>query len=179
MLQIIPIQAEQQAQIIAATESYIKQASQKLNYSFKPVLIRFDLKGRAAGMYKVTRFQRMIRYNPYIFSKYFSENITVTVPHEVAHYIVDELYGIKNTQPHGKEWRNIMAMFKADASVTCCFDLEGIPSRHYQRFEYTCLCRSHKLTRIRHNRVLKGIQYFCRSCKKELVAVEADGLDDG
>ncbi len=169
MLHVTPIQAEQQEQIISATEATIYQASTKLDYSFEPIPVMFDLKGRAAGMYKVNKSRRMIRYNPYIFARYFSENLLTTVPHEVAHYIVDVLYGMKKTQPHGKEWKNIMAMFNADASVTCHFDLDGIPTRYYQRFDYYCVCRTHQLTRIRHNRVLKGVRYHCRQCKQELI----------
>ncbi len=170
MLHVIPIQTDQQEQIIAATEAYIVQASIKLDHTFEPIPVMFDLKGRAAGMYKVNKTRRVIRYNPYIFAKYFTENLTATVPHEVAHYIVDVLFGMKETQPHGKEWRSVMAMFNADASVTCCFDLDGIPTRRYQRFDYSCLCRTHQLTCIRHNRALKGVRYHCRRCKQELVA---------
>jgi len=169
MLNIIPLESEQQAQIIAATEAYISQASTLLDHSFKAIPVMFDLKGRAAGMYKVNKSQRMIRYNPYIFARYFSENLKTTVPHEVAHYIVDSVYGLRKTRPHGKEWKTIMTMFNADASVTCQFDLKGLPTRHYQRFAYICSCRTHELTRIRHNRVLKGVRYHCRHCKQELI----------
>ncbi len=170
MLDIVPIQAQQQEQIIAATETCIYQASTALDYSFEPIPVLFDLKGRAAGMYKVKKAQRMIRYNPYIFAKYFTEYLTTTVPHEVAHYVVDVLYGMKNTLPHGAEWREVMAMFNADPSVTCCFDLDGIPIKQYQRYAYTCPCRTHELTKIRHNRVLKGVRYNCRRCKQVLIA---------
>lgn len=170
MSQVSPIQLPQREQVIAATLACIDQASINLDYTFESIPIVFDLKGRAAGMYKVSKARRVIRYNPYLFAKYFSENLSVTVPHEVAHYVVDVLYGIRNTQAHGKEWRSVMAMFNADASVTCCFDLEGIPTRHYQQFKYSCSCRTHRLTRIRHNRVLKGVRYHCRSCKQKLIA---------
>ena len=170
MLDIVPIQAEQQEQIIAATEACIYQASTALEFSFEPIPVMFDLKGRVAGMYKVRQTQRVIRYNPYIFAKYFTENLTVTVPHEVAHYVVDVLYGLRNTRPHGKEWRAIMALFNADPSVTCSFDMDGIPTKQYQRYSYSCSCRSYELTKIRHNRALKGVDYHCRRCKQVLVA---------
>lgn len=162
---------EQQEQVLSATETCLYQAGIVLEHTFEPIPVYFDLKGRAAGMYKVKKSQRMIRYNPYIFTRYFSENLATTVPHEVAHYAVDVLYGMRNTQAHGKEWKNIMALLNADASVTCDFDLQGLPTRHYQRFDYACSCRTHELTRIRHNRILKGRRYLCRYCKQELVAV--------
>jgi len=168
MLDVVPIKLEQQQQIVAETEAYIYQASNLLEYTFEPVPVLFDLKGRAAGMYKVKKSLRMIRYNPYIFAKYFDENLATTVPHEVAHYLVDVLYGLRKTQPHGKEWRNMMTLFNVEASVTCQFDLEGIPTRNYQRYQYSCSCRAHELTRIRHNRALNGVRYNCRSCKQVL-----------
>ncbi|MBL1141548.1 MAG: metallopeptidase (SprT family) [Proteobacteria bacterium] len=170
MLNIIPLESDQQTQIISATEDCLQQASVELRHSFGPVPVMFDLKGRAAGMYKVNKSRRVIRYNPYIFARYFSENISTTVPHEVAHYIVDVLYGIRKTQPHGEEWKSIMSLFNADASVTCNFDLSGLPGRTYRRFEYYCSCRTHELTRIRHNRILKGVRYHCRYCHEELAS---------
>lgn len=173
MSDVTPIQIEQQEQIVAATDACLRQAGVLFKYSFEPVPVMFDLKGRAAGMYKVNKNRRIIRYNPYIFARYFDENLASTVPHEVAHYVVDVLYGMRNILPHGKEWRNVMLSLNADPSVTCRFDLDGMPTRHYQKFIYRCSCRAHELTRIRHNRVLKGIHYSCRSCKQTLV--NADG----
>jgi SprT protein len=170
MSHVMPLDSEQQEQVLSATETCLYQASVVLERTFEPIPVYFDLKGRAAGMYRVKKSQRMIRYNPYIFARYFSENLAVTVPHEVAHYVVDVLYGMRNTQPHGGEWKNIMALLNADASVTCDFDLKDLPSRNYQRFDYSCSCQTHELTRIRHNRVLKGTRYLCRLCKQELVA---------
>ncbi len=46
MLDIVPIQAEQQEQIIAATEACIYQASTALEYSFEPSgIVRFEGQG--------------------------------------------------------------------------------------------------------------------------------------
>ena len=170
MLDIVPIQSEQQERVISATEAYIFQASAALEFLFEPIPVVFDLKGKAAGMYKVKQAQRVIRYNPYIFAKYFTENLKTTVPHEVAHYVVDIIYGLRNTLPHGKEWHNVMAMFNADSSVTCSFEMDGIPTKQYKRYSYFCSCRTYELTKIRHNRALKGVCYNCRNCKQILIA---------
>lgn len=167
-MHIIPIQSTQQQQVVTATDELIHYASILLDHSFESVSVKFDLKGRAAGMYKVRNHQRMIRYNPYLFAKYYDENLSVTVPHEVAHYLVDVLYGMRNALPHGREWKEIMGLFKADDSVTGCYNLDGIPVRHYKIFNYICGCRSHLLTSIRHNRVLQGIRYHCHYCKQIL-----------
>lgn len=124
-------------------------------------------------MYRVHRQffrqRREIRYNPYIFAKYFADNFATTIPHEVAHYVSDIVYGLKNIKPHGKEWKEIMRLFDADASVTADYDLAGIPLKKQTMYTYKCDCRDHQLGAVRHNRIRKNRgQYFCRYCKSTL-----------
>jgi len=166
---IQPIALEQQQLIIAQTKFYIEQAAVFFNIKSHPVDISFNLKGRAAGMYRVSRHKREIRYNAYIFSKYFDDNFNTTVPHEVAHYITDIIYGLRNIRPHGKEWKAVMREFNADASVTANYDLSGIPLKKQARFTYQCACREHQISSIRHRRVIDNRgKYFCKACKQAL-----------
>jgi len=174
---ITPLSAEQQQKVIAQTQYYIKQSLDLFNLKDKTVTITFDLKGRSAGMYRVkqskgrifARQQREIRYNPYIFSKYYADNYTTTIPHEVAHYVTDILYGLKNIKPHGREWKAVMQAFEADASVTANYDLSGIPLKKQSLFTYQCECREHQLSSIRHNKIKKQrYQYYCNFCKQAL-----------
>ncbi|HHO60023.1 MAG TPA: metallopeptidase (SprT family), partial [Thiotrichales bacterium] len=99
-----PINPQQQAIVVEKTRRYIQQAGEIYGKKFQPIDVRFDLCGRNAGMYRVQGRQRWIRYNPYIFSRYFDDNLNTTVPHEVAHYITDCLYGLRKIRPHGIEW---------------------------------------------------------------------------
>jgi len=183
---IIPLSAEKQQTVIDETLSYIKQAVDHFDIKHKNVDICFDLKGRSAGMYRVrsnqglilSRQHRVIRYNPYIFSKYFDDNFATTIPHEVAHYVTDIIYGLKNIKPHGKEWKAVMHAFGADASVTANFDLSGIPIKKQAVFTYQCGCREHQLSTTRHNKIKKRrYQYTCNYCKQVLFEKhEADAL---
>ena len=151
------------------------RANELLDTKFETIPVRFDLTGRAAGMYKVVRGQRIIRYNAYLFAKYFDENLSTTVPHEVAHYLTDAVYGYANVKPHGNEWRTVMRMLGADSSIHCDFDLDGIPVRRYRRTRYTCRCRFFELTSIRHNRIQhQGARYYCQLCQAELVPAARD-----
>jgi SprT protein len=171
---IEPIGEQQRLNVTAATRRCVARANELLETSFDNIPVHFDLTGRTAGMYRVARGQRIIRYNPYLFAKYFDENLNTTVPHEVAHYLTDAVYGYANVKPHGKEWRTVMHMLGADAAVRCEFDLNGIPVRQYRRVRYTCRCRFHELTRVRHNRIQdKGARYHCRVCHTELVLAAA------
>lgn len=170
---IQPLTVAQQQQVIAETQFYIRQAEQALKIKSKPVEISFNLKGRSAGMYRVYRHRfrqnREIRYNSHIFSKYFDDNFATTIPHEVAHYISDIIYGLKNIKPHGREWKEIMQLFGANPAVTANYDLSGIPLKKRTLYNYLCDCREHQLSAIRHNRIKNNRgRYYCNHCKSYL-----------
>ena len=174
---ITPLSSEQQELVINETNNCITLANTLFNIKAKTIDINFNLKGRSAGMYRIKRNRRIffshckreIRYNPYIFSKYFDDNFRTTIPHEVAHYVSDIIYGLKNIKPHGEEWKNIMQAFGVDASVTANYNLSGIPLKSRTLFSYQCNCREHQLGIIRHNRIKNNQnQYSCKSCKQVL-----------
>ena len=131
---IQPLTKENQQLVIEQTYAYVAQAVKRYNIKSKPFEIAFNLKGRTSGMYRVNyqlgKHTREIRYNPYIFSKYFEDSFNSTVPHEVAHYISDIIFGLRNIKPHGKEWKKIMQDFDADPAVTANYDLSGIPQKN-------------------------------------------------
>ncbi len=171
MSTVKPIDETARRKVISVTAEYIDKAASMFDRKFSSIPVYFDLTGRAAGMYKASRNQCLIRYNPYIFAKYFADNLANTVPHEVAHYVADKVYGGRRIRPHGAEWQAIMAFFACDASRTCDYNLEGIPLRTQRRYTYTCRCGSHQLTTRRHNKIIRNTaRYFCRVCKDELVA---------
>ena len=166
---IEPIGPERQQEVLAATERYIGLAETIYLRSFPPVAVNFNLKGSSAGMFQVKNRSSRIRYNPWLFAKYYEENLTGTVPHEVAHYVVHCLYGLDRVKPHGQEWLAVMTAFDADPSVTGDFDLTGIPTRTQRRFRYHCGCREHEITTRRHNVIQAGRgRYECRLCRGEL-----------
>ena len=156
---------QQQQEVVALTQWYVEKASEKLKLKIETISVLFDLTGRIAGMYRVKRSQRCIRYNPFIFARYYHDSLQNTVPHEVAHYVVDHIYGRKGIKPHGHQWQSIMALFDREPKVTGNYDLTGLPSRNYATFAYHCQCKTHQLTSIRHNRILRGqTQYSCNRC---------------
>ena len=165
-----PIAELQQAQVEERTEHFICQAEGLFSRQFERIPVLFDLAGRTAGMFKMVGRQRCIRYNPWIFAKYFDENLSDTVPHEVAHYIVHEVYGGRRIKPHGPQWQALMNQFGADAGVTFNMDLAGIPQRSQKTHPYRCDCRTHDVSTTRHNRVKRGSgRYQCRFCDGQLV----------
>ena len=165
-----PIGETEQRLVLARTEHFICLAETHFGRRFDRVPVLFDLKGRAAGMFKVIGKQRLIRYNPWIFSKYFDENLRDTVPHEVAHFIVHEAYPRRGTRPHGHHWKNLMSHFGADPGVTFDLDLEGVPQRSQRTHRYHCGCQVHQVSSTRHNRSQRRrVRYHCVSCQGLLV----------
>jgi SprT protein len=163
---------QQKNLVIQETSKYITLARQLYNVEIPLIAVEFNLTGHTIGMYKHSKQARIIRYNELVFAKYFEENLRDTVPHEVAHYVVDMQYGRRKVRPHGAEWQSVMADFGADNSRTANYDLSGIPKRQYSTVPYACGCQQHDLGIRRHNKVLKRkISYHCRQCGDELVAV--------
>ncbi len=165
-MMIQPIDDSQRDIVLTATAVCVKRAATLLQQDFPEIDVRFDLTGRAAGMYRVQRGQRVIRYNPYIFAKYFADGLNQTVPHEVAHYVTDMLFGLRTIRPHGREWQAVMRTLGAEPRASGRYDLTGIPLRRQQRFSYRCACAGgHQLSSRRHNAVRRGeVRYLCRRC---------------
>lgn len=113
--------------------------------------------------------ESFIRYNSGIFHRYFEENLTQTVPHEVAHYVVFHRHG-RRAKPHGREWKQVMQDFGVPAQVTSKLDVSDFSTRNLQRYSYRCGCSEHQLTSIRHNRIQRGTRaYGCPKCRQPLV----------
>jgi len=167
---IEPITARQEQQVLAATQACIEQASMLFRKRLKPIPVYFDLRGRSAGMYRLRGGHRSIRYNPYLFSKYFEDNLATTIPHEVAHYVTDILFGIRRIRPHGPEWQHVMHALGVKPRATARYDLDGIPVRRQRRFPYRCGCTRFELTACRHNKIRRGqAEYHCRKCGDPLL----------
>ncbi len=170
---IQPISPFLQQQVIKETNHFLKSAEDYFQCAFNEIPVLFDLTGKAAGMYRVKAGQRVIRYNPYVFSKYFDDNFKETIPHEVAHYVTDVLYGLKKIRPHGNEWESVMQVFGVAANRTANYDLSGLPVRNYQKFVYHCGCQNYELTSRRHNKILRGAgHYLCKDCGGKLLFVK-------
>lgn len=160
----------QRAAVVRATLACLARAEEIFQRAFPAIPVRFDLRGRAAGMYRVQRGTRQIRYNPHIFAKYFADSLAETVPHEVAHYVTDVLHGLRKVRPHGPEWRAIARALGATPRATGRYDLTGIPLRRQTLFDYRCACAQHRLGARRHGRVQGGeADYVCRRCGAALV----------
>ncbi|MCU7931782.1 MAG: SprT-like domain-containing protein [Candidatus Thiodiazotropha sp. (ex Codakia rugifera)] len=152
---------ERSGQLIQLAENYFNQTIQW-------PLIRFDLKGKAAGMILFPRQGSCtIRYNLPLLNRYGEAFINTTVPHEISHLIARNLHG-PNIKPHGLEWKEIMKLFRASPNRCHNFNTDQAEGRNIRYFDYRCDCRSHSLSAIRHNRIQDGVIYLCQKCGTRL-----------
>lgn len=129
---------------------------------FKRPTYLFNQRGKSAGTAHLQR--NLIKFNPILFSQNRDAFFSQVVAHEVAHLIVYQHYG--SVRPHGREWQHVMeTVFNCPAQTTHTLDIKDVLG---QLFSYHCLCRSHQLTIRRHNKVLKGAKYICKSCASPL-----------
>lgn len=162
----------QERRVIDRTHMLIQRAASLFDMTLPPLPVHFNLKGRAAGMFRIRHGQAEIRYNPWIFARWFEENLAETVPHEVAHYVISRRHRSGTVRPHGPEWRAVMHAFGAAPRATAAYrpeDIADLPSRRMRYFDYVCGCAIHKVSGIRHNRMTRGMaEYFCRKCRLPL-----------
>jgi SprT protein len=79
----------------------------------------YDLRGSIAGMAVSVREGRSgpdqwMRVHPDLINRYPVQMIQQTVPHEIAHLVVD-WYLPKTVEHHGAEWRAVMTYFGRQA----------------------------------------------------------------
>lgn len=182
---VTPINNTLQQSIIAEVERYIQLAECSYHKKIAMLDVHFDLKGKAAGMYsvKLSKYNgvvnRRIRFNPWLFAKYFDDSWQNTIAHEVAHYVTDCLFGLSTIRPHGKEWQQVMVGFGVTPKIYANYNLDGIPLRRMVRYQYRCQCRKIMLSSQRHKKIVSGLQrYRCRDCGSELMLVTPLPLSD-
>nr|WP_156000725.1 SprT-like domain-containing protein [Thioalkalivibrio sp. ALJT] len=132
--------------------------------------IHFNLKGRAAGQWRLQGGQEMLRFNPEAFVLDWERHFPETVAHEVAHALIYRRYGARRVRPHGKEWQQLMqAMGVARPRVTHTTPLTARKMREYL---YECSCSRHTLSARRHYLIReRGYRYQCRQCGEWLTHV--------
>ncbi|CZF83680.1 Protein SprT [Grimontia celer] len=144
----------------------ITLANKQLGSEFAVPAIRFDIRGKTAGMALLQRWQ--LRFNPVLLEENVEAFFDEVVPHEISHLVVYARFG--KVRPHGKEWQAVMSqVFGVIPKTTHSFDVSSVQGK---TFTYQCGCDHIELSIRRHNKVQREqVQYVCRRCKRPLVFV--------
>lgn len=128
--------------------------------------ILFDLKGKAAGQWRLRKGVEQLRFNPEAFVRDWSAHFPDTVAHEVAHSLVYRSFGWRRVRPHGAQWRAWMETFGCQPQVTHNTPLQG---RSMKTYAYRCTCQTHALSARRHYLIQRRrYRYECRECGQRL-----------
>lgn len=145
---------------------WLAKAEQYFMKNYSVPEIDLSLRGRCAGQAFLQTWR--IRFNLQLLRDNYSDFMQHVVPHELAHLIAYEEFGGR-IRPHGKEWRSIMEqVFGVPAKTTHQFDVSETARQNYL---YRCGCpgKVHGLTIRRHNKIIRGTNYLCKSCRKTLL----------
>jgi SprT protein len=133
--------------------------------------INYSLRGHCAGQALVTEDGRtFLRFNRTLLEENREDFIRQTIPHEVAHLVVNWRVRKRRQRPrpHGPEWQAVMRD---------CFALEPRRCHNYattaarvvpRNFVYSCGCREHHLTSIMHNKISAHDLALCKQCRTPL-----------
>lgn len=124
--------------------------------------VSYDLTGTVAG-YATGRYN--IRINTSLLHTNWEEMLNVTVPHEVAHCVVQQVWGNRGIKikSHGQQWQWVMALLGLPAQR--CHDMQITKTRkHPRKYVYDCGQCEHNLTLNKHNKIQKkNAQYVCNA----------------
>ena len=130
--------------------------------------IDFSLRGRCAGQARVDCNGRTsLRLNQQLLAENLEDFLSRTIPHEVAHLVVNWQARNRNQRPrpHGPEWQAVMQNCY-NLSPKRCHSYQTTPARVVPKpYLYTCNCREHRLTNIMHKRISRSYQALCKVCK--------------
>ena len=160
-------------------EATLEICRRKYGKPFPMPPLEFRQCGRIAGFYRPPSSfwgkPEMLVINPDYFKNHYDEQLNVTVPHEVAHYVTEHVFG--KVKHHGWEWKSVMRVIGLPAADRCHqFSLEGVKTRNVAKpFQYECGCITHNVTKQKHLKCQANVArygktgYRCLKCRKPLV----------
>lgn len=140
-------------------------------YDLPKIDIEWNLKGTVAGMFCNKFARKFFRVNLELAKHNMTEYLKQTVPHEFCHYVVrvQALKSFVRAKPHGWEWKNAMVnIFGLDPLRCHSYDTSNVRQSHSKPYVYKCNCQEHNITRLLHNRMLKGQTRRCILCKARI-----------
>jgi len=171
--------------LVTKVDDCLNLTNQCYQTVFQYQSIQINIRGKTAGQVRYylprntvsissSTSKPILRFNPVLLNRYGQAFIDEVVPHECAHLVGYQLYGMRGkagnrVRPHGAEWQQVMRdLYRLEPKVTHKFEVERSKRNH---FLYRCHCPElvHRLSVIRHNRVMKQQAiYKCKHCSESI-----------
>ena len=155
-----PASNRERAVLLALTLYYLDKAAGIWGRKFKVGDIAVGLRGRAAG--KACYPSLDIKYNERLFLENSQAFVDDTVPHEVAHIIVFQLFG-PQVAGHGKEWKDVMKALGKAPSTYHSFSTINTGIHVGKRIVSSC---GHRIFLLSPSQTESA--RFCNECKRSL-----------
>ena len=157
------LNSQLKSELLTVVERCYRTAEQCLGRQFPRPEVLFNQRGKIAGCALLQK--NMLKFHPKIYEQNKAHFLEHVVPHEIAHLLVWQVFG--KTAPHGRQWQHMMVnVFNVPPSRTHQYNVDDIGIKH---ITYRCDCGDIKLTMRRHNNVLKGTIYRCKTCRQNLM----------
>ena len=167
MLQNIPNVAVCRKAVEGKLKECIEIIQRKLNITVPmPEVDYMGVTGRVGA--KAIGTSNKILINMGLMVNNLDEYVRTTIPHEFAHLVTRRIYGYSGIQSHGAEWARIMNILGLPATRCHSYDVSVVT----ETFSYECNCKTHKVSKTLHNKMLRGKTYTCRGCRGALKKVE-------
>lgn len=161
------------AQVSAKVDECIAKISAHHNIVMCPIKIVYDINSaRLGGQADFGR--RILRVNPVFLNAHTEHYLKTTVPHEVAHFGVNDVwmanpFSFKRPDGHGFEWEQMMYVVGAPADRCHNYTVpEGVVvGKPKTKYHYTCpKCNKDMFAgpRVHANIQQRGVKYFHRGC---------------
>lgn len=157
---------ELQNRVSARIDDLIVIAERELRIVVERPNITYRIRGSSAGYAEYAT--RTIDLNMIYLRDNADAYIANSVPHELAHLIVQDIHGNVPFQ-HGREWQALMQMFDAKVEITHRYDT----AKTVKTYQWNCGCMSHQLSYYQHTQARKGKAYECNKCKQAISVFSA------
>ena len=141
-------------------EVYTK-AQVVFNKNFTIPTIEYCDMGKTAG--RAWSSKNLIQLSPTLLTENTEHFLKSTVPHEISHLLTRTLF-VKATS-HGRHWKHVMIKLGVNPNRCHTYDVSNVVNlRNVKKYNYSCKCQTHVVSKTIHNRVVSGKIYRCKRC---------------
>ena len=156
--------------LVSKTQQLVESGQLPKNTKVTSPEFEINIRGALGGQCCLQRDGRVfLRFNSVLMRDNFKDYVSDTIPHEYAHYVImsnrHRSY-YKGERGHGKKWRRVMRLLGVEPKT--CHKMDT--SNAVKPYTYNCECKVWELTKIRHNKILRGsVAYSCPTCHAPIV----------
>lgn len=165
------VSAALKARVTAKINECVTKINTKHNINMPTVHVRYDINsGRLGGEARL--YENTVRVNPVFLNAHTEEYINQTIPHEVAHLGVHQVYRVGRGQvvdAHGHQWKNMMVNVLGIPADRCHSMTvpEGVRvGKPKPKYNYTCSgCNAVVVVGPKHHaKIQAGHHMWHKSC---------------